>query len=333
MKKILFAVLALVVLSCENEPQVFENESTGYAQGSTYQIKYITKEAHDWTASFDSIFKVIDQSMSTYKDESLISLINSGDTLVEVDDLFMTVLNRSMDISKESNGLFDVTVGPLVELWGFGKTKEIDIDSNKVDSAKSLIGFEQIEINNQSVKVPSGFKIDFNSIAQGYTVDVVANFLEEKGVSQYMIEVGGEVRARGKNSKKNYWKIGVDKPSDEIDSEDRFQMIVELRNKSLATSGNYRKYWVDSETGMKYAHTIDPKSGFPARNQLLSVSIISNECIDADAYATTCMVMGLSAATAYIDGKEGVEAYFISTDENGDWKVNFTKGFEEFIVN
>lgn len=328
----MFIALTLALVCCGNEPQISENEATGYAQGSTYQIKYITAESQDWTASFDSIFKVIDQSMSTYKDESLITLINSGDTLVKVDDLFMEVLKRSSEISEESDGLFDVTVGPLVELWGFGKTKNIDIDSSKVDSAKSLIGYKEIAVQNNSVRVPKGFKVDFNSIAQGYTVDVVAQFLEDKGVSQYMVEVGGEVRAKGKNSKGSFWKIGVDKPVGEIDTEDRFQMIVELRDKSLATSGNYRKYWVDSETGIKYAHTIDPKTGFPARNQLLSVSIIADECIDADAYATTCMVMGLKNAQSFIERKEGVEAYYISTDENGDWKVNYTKGFEGFIV-
>ncbi|WP_417609024.1 FAD:protein FMN transferase [Owenweeksia hongkongensis] len=333
MKKIVLAIIGLALASCGAEPIIYENESVGYAQGSTYQIKYITESQQDWTAQFDSIFEYIDQSMSTYMDESLISLINSGDTLVEVDHLFMEVLKRSSEISKESDGLFDVTVGPLVELWGFGKTKNIDIDSSKVDSAKSLIGYKQISVQNNSVKVPQGFKIDFNSIAQGYTVDVVARFLEDNGVNQYMVEVGGEVRAKGKNSKDHYWKIGVDKPADEIDPEDRFQMIVELRDKSLATSGNYRKYWVDSETGIKYAHTIDPKTGFPARNQLLSVSIIADKCIDADAYATTCMVMGMQAAQSYIEGKDGVEAYFISTDENGDWKVNFTKGFEAFILN
>ncbi|WP_417603033.1 FAD:protein FMN transferase [Owenweeksia hongkongensis] len=333
MKKIVLAIIGLALASCGAEPIIYENESVGYAQGSTYQIKYITESQQDWTAQFDSIFEYIDQSMSTYRDESLISLINGGDTLVEVDHLFMEVLKRSSEISKESDGLFDVTVAPLVELWGFGKTKNIDIDSSKVDSAKSLIGYKQISVQNNSVKVPAGFKIDFNSIAQGYTVDVLARFLEDNGVNQYMVEVGGEVRAKGKNSKDHYWKIGVDKPADEIDPEDRFQMIVELRDKSLATSGNYRKYWVDSETGIKYAHTINPKTGFPARNQLLSVSIIADKCIDADAYATTCMVMGMQAAQSYIEGKDGVEAYFISTDENGDWKVNFTRGFEAFILN
>src|SRR5690606_18332104 len=332
MKKIALSVLALSLFACGNKDTAVENESVGYAQGSTYQIKYITPQQEDWTASFDSIFKVIDLSMSTYKDESLISTVNRGDTLVEVDDLFMQVLNRSSEISDDSEGLFDVTVGPLVELWGFGKTKEIDIDSTKVDSAKALIGYRQIKVEGNAVKVPKGFKIDFNSIAQGYTVDVVAQFLEKKGVERYMVEVGGEVRANGKNGKDGFWRIGVDKPADEIDPEDRFQMIVELRGKALATSGNYRKYWVDSETGVKYAHTIDPQTGFPARNQLLSVSIISDKCIDADAYATTCMVMGLPKAMAFIQSKKDIEAYFVSTDENGDWKESFTEGFADYIV-
>ena len=333
MKKTLFTIFVLSLFGCVTEPGLYENESRGYAQGSTYQVKYICKEKLDLTPAFDSIFRVIDQSMSTYRDESLIAIINQGDTMVEVDDLFMTVLNRSIEVSRETNGLFDPTVGPLVELWGFGKSKDIFVDSIKVDSALALVGFEKIIIDGSRVGIPAGFRIDFNSIAQGYTVDVIASYLERKNIKRYMVEVGGELRVKGKNISKKYWRIGVDKPMDEIDLEDRFQLIMELENKALATSGNYRKFWIDKETGVKYAHTIDPKSGFPAKNQLLSVTIISNDCIDADAYATACMVMGLQDAMKFVSEKDGMEAYFISTDENGDWEVSNTKGFNEYIVN
>lgn len=334
MKKYIAAIvlLAIIVGCTPSESSMYENESTGYAQGSTYQIKYLTSEALDLTQSFDSIFSVIDHSMSTYEKESVISAINAGDTMVEVDQLFLNVLKRSEEISAETDGLFDPTVGPLVELWGFGKSKNIDIDSSKVDSAKGLVDYTKVIVNEGKVGVPSGFRIDFNSIAQGYTVDVIANYLESLGISRYMVEVGGELRARGKNVKDDFWKIGVDKPMDEIDTEDRFQIIVELKDKSLATSGNYRKFWVDKETGIKYAHTIDPKTGYPAKNQLLSATVVSEKCIDADAYATVCMVLGLPAAMDFIGNKEGVEAYFISTDENGDWKVIYTDGFDEYIL-
>ena len=332
MKKIVTSILALLLLACANETSFVENESHGYAQGSTYQIKYITEKELDLTSQFDSIFKAIDQSMSTYKKESIISKINAGDTTVKTDGLFDKVWQRSQEISNETDGLFDVTVGPLVELWGFGTNKNISIDSTRVDSALALVDYTQVVLKDGLISMPKGFRIDFNSIAQGYTVDVIAGFLEEKGIARYMVEVGGEVRAKGKNSKDQFWKIGVDKPSEEIDTEDRFQMIVELRNKSLATSGNYRKFWVDEETGVKYAHTIDPETGYPARNQLLSVTIIADECIDADAYATACMVMGLPDAKDYIEKKHGVEAYFISAGDENQWEVLFTNGFESFIL-
>lgn len=332
MKKIATSVVALLLFACGNEATIVENESHGYAQGSTYQIKYITEKELNLTAKFDSIFKAVDQSMSTYKKESIISRINADDSTVKTDALFNKVWQRSQEISEETNGLFDVTVGPLVELWGFGTNKNILIDSARVDSALALVGYTKVELEENLISMPAGFRIDFNSIAQGYTVDVIADFLESRGITRYMVEVGGEVRAKGKNSKDQFWKIGVDKPSEEIDTEDRFQMIVELRNKSLATSGNYRKFWVDEETGVKYAHTIDPESGYPARNQLLSVTIIADECMDADAYATACMVMGLPEAKEYIEKKEGVEAYFISAGNENQWEVLFTKGFESFIL-
>lgn len=331
MKRAFSILILLSVWACDSPEPLVENELHGYAQGSTYQIKFLTTEMVNWTTAVDSIFKVIDSSMSTYVESSLISSINRGDT-VEVDRLFMDVLNRSLEISAETNGLFDPTVGPLVELWGFGKDRIIDIDSSKVDSAKALVNYRLVHIDGNRVNLPIASKIDFNSIAQGYTVDVISEWLESKGVKDYMVEVGGEVRARGVNAAQRIWVIGVDKPSEEIDEEDRFQMIIELKDKSLATSGNYRKFWIDSETGIKYAHTIDPISGYPAKNQLLSVSILAEKCMDADAYATACMVMGLSRAQEFINSKTGLEAYFISTDENGDWKVSSTKGFDAAVL-
>lgn len=332
MKKIIAIPLVLIVVACNSGTRVYENETKGYAQGSTYQIKYLSESPLDFKDELDSIFKAIDQSMSTYLESSLISRINAGDTLVEVDQLFMEVLNRSNAVSAETDGLFDPTVGPLVELWGFGKSKNLNIDSALVDSALVLVNYKRVYVKDARVRVPEGFKIDFNSIAQGYTVDVIADYLEVHGLDSYMVEVGGEVKAKGKNKNGDYWRIGVDKPMDEIDPEDRFQIIVELQDKALATSGNYRKFWVDSVSGIKYAHTLNPKTGYPERNQLLSVSVIANRAMDADAYATACMVMGLERAKNFIAEKDEIEAYFISTDENGDWKISFTKGFEQYIT-
>ncbi len=332
MKNIFYcALFALLATACSRREGVIENQAVGYAQGSTYQIKYLTAEAQDWQYAFDSIFRLIDNSMSTYQQNSLISALNRGETR-PADEHFSKVYNRSVQISQETDGSFDPTVGPLVQLWGFGKEKTTRPDSAAVDSVLKLTGWQRIRQQGNNFSLAPGSFIDFNAIAQGYTVDLIAGFLQERGVERYMVEVGGELRCKGLNASEEVWRIGVDKPSDEIDEEDRFQFILALKNAALATSGNYRKFWVDEETGLRYAHTIDPKSGFPARNQLLSVSVIAPTCMDADAYATACMVMGTQKAYKFIQSKPELEAYFISTDFKGDWEVLQTAGFEAYLI-
>ncbi len=309
-------------------------ENSGYAQGSTYHIKYLTSEARNFGDEIDTLFKQIDASMSTYIPSSLISQVNKGDTTVQVDAYFLTVLKRSMEIAKETQGAFDPTVGPLVKLWGFGYDKiRTDVTETMIAKTMGKTGFENITIQEDEVTIPAGFNIDFNAIAQGYTVDVISEYLEEHGIRSYMVEVGGEVRTRGTNQDGNIWKIGVDKPTEQINAQDRFQFILELNNAALATSGNYRKFWVDKETGIKYAHTIDPKTGQPARNKLLSASIVADNAMDADGYATVCMVKGLEACKEFLAAKPGLEGYLVYADEDGSWGEYITQGFREFIVN
>lgn len=331
MKKLASLAAVLILLSCQQEAALVENQAVGYAQGTTYQVKYITPKAEDWKPAFDSIFKVIDQSMSTYRGSSLISAINKGDTLVAVDSLFLQVLEKSLEVARETNGLFDPTVGPLVAHWGFGPKDDGKINEGELAEVRKHIGYEKIRQQGNKVGLPEGFQLDFNAIAQGFTVDVVSSFLQKKGVNRYMVEVGGEVKAKGQNINGQMWRIGIDKPTEEIDQQNRFQLIVSLKDRALATSGNYRKFWVDDETGLRYAHTIDPLTGRPAKNQLLSVTIIAKSCMDADAYATACMVMGSEKALRFVRSKPGLEGYFISSGENGEWEVKQTKGFADFV--
>lgn len=307
-------------------------DNFGYAQGSTYQIKYLTNKNQNFAEEFEEIFKKIDLSMSTYVPASLISQVNAGNIWIEVDAMFSEVLTRSIEIAKESNGTFDPTVGPLVSLWGFG-FEEVrgDVDSETVREVKSRTGYQNIQKDENKVKIPEGFSLDFNALAQGYTVDVIAKYLEDHGINNYMVEVGGELKTKGVNDKGNIWTIGVDKPQNEIDAQDRFQFILELNDAALATSGNYRKYWVDEDTGMKYSHTIDPVTGTPARNRLLSASIIANSAIDADAYATVCMVKGLENCKEFLEEKINLEGYLVFSDDNGDWEVFITEGFQGYI--
>lgn len=335
MRYLVIAFFTLFLLSsCQRSSKLIENESVGYAQGTTYQIKYLSAQPASYQQEFDSIFSAIDRSMSTYQETSVISRLNRGDSDVVVDEYFSQVFSRSLEVAEETDGYFDPSVGPLVRIWGFGETKPRPSDVRlQVDSVLQYTGYADLGLLGNRVMMPDGFEIDFNAIAQGYTVDVLAKFLEKQGVENYMVEVGGEVRTDGLNSKGKAWVIGIDKPADEIDEEDRFQVIVALNNRSLATSGNYRKFWVDQETGLRYAHTIDPHSGMPARNTLLSVSVLAPNCMDADAYATAFMAMGLEKAWEFVNNKAVLEAYFVSAAEDEGWRVRMTDGFKEVVVN
>lgn len=335
MKTLLNIVLvSSLIFSCSQAKKSKYIENSGRAQGTTYQIIYKSPEGRNYGEDIEAIFKRIDLSMSTYVPTSLISIVNKGDTLVHVDTLFMDVMNRSIEIAKETNGDFDPTIGPLVRLWGFG-FEEIrqDVTQEMVNNTLEHTGYKQIELKADSVKIPEGYMIDFNAIAQGYTVDYIANYLEGYNVENYMVEVGGEVKAKGVNETGEVWKIGVDKPSEEIDTESRFQFIIALENKALATSGNYRKFWVDEETGARYSHTIDPKRGYPAKNTLLSVSVISESTMDADAYATVCMVKGLEECKKFLNSKSELEGYLVYDDGFGNWLTYVTEGLESSIVN
>lgn len=320
-----------VLISCTSGTELTNVEIRGEAQGSTYQIRYLSAQETDLRLSIDSIFEVLDQSMSTYKANSLISKLNQNGQIA-IDHHFSTVLQRAEEIAIETKGMFDPTVGPLVEFWGFGSRIHASIDSAGVDSVRDYIGYSKVMLDGDFVRIPTGFRLDFNAIAQGYTVDVLGDFLEGKGINRFMVEVGGEVNTRGLNGMDQPWRIGVDKPNEEIDHKDRFQMILGLSNLGLATSGNYRKFWIDDETGIKYAHTIDPLTGYPAGNKLLSVTIIAKSTMDADAYATVCMVMGREDALNFIESKGEIEGYFISSDVNGNWQVDQTSGFANYLV-
>jgi thiamine biosynthesis lipoprotein len=329
----LLSLLFLATILVCSPPQPQLKVLTGNAQGSTYQIRYISSKKIDFNTDLEQIFKDVDLSMSTWIPTSLISTINESGDWVEVDDMFLEVLNRSIEIAKESGGEFDPTVGTLVQLWGFWFDEiRSEVSAKQVVKTLRLIGYDKIEIDGKNVRIPQQSTIDFNAIAQGYTVDVIAEALEEKGISRYMVEVGGEVRTRGLNDKNSVWIIGVDKPQENIDVEDRFQFILRLEDAALATSGNYRKFWVDEATGLKYSHTIDPKTGYPTKNNVLSASIIAPTAMDADAYATLCMVKGLEDCQLFLQSKPELEGYLIYADPAGNWKEYITAGFKDQII-
>lgn len=335
---LIIILFALVFLNYRNSSTIVLN---GFAQGTTYHIVYIPdfsvrfllqKNQFNFQEEIDSLLDRFNQSLSVYHPESVISRINKNDSLVEVDDLFEKVFQRASEVSSATNGAFDITIGPVVNTWGFGPGEKGKVDSVTIDSLLQFVGMDKVSIvAGRVVKTNPGIVIDVNAIAQGFSVDLVAALLENQGIDNYLVELGGEVKASGTKQKGELWLLGIDKPIDNnlIPGQD-LQAKVSLHNRSLATSGNYRKFY--EENGIKYSHTIDPETGFPVRHNLLSVTVIANDCMTADAYATAFMVMGLDKSIEMISQMENLEGYFIYAGEGGEFETYATEGFEEMIV-
>ena len=323
---------AILFSSCRYTPAGGDYSSIqGFTQGTTYRITYQSPEQTDLTTRIDSLFHLFDQSLSIYLPSSIISAINDNREMVETDTLFRTVFREAQRVYQMTGGAFDITVGPLINAWGFGPGEQQDVDSTLVDSLLQFVGMDKVEMVNGMVqKRYPEVKLDVNAIAQGYSVDVVAAFLEDLGCQNYLVEVGGEIRTLGKNSRGTYWKIGVDRPEyGNMIPGQQLQAIINMHNRSMASSGNYRSYF--EKDGVRITHTIDPATGFPKESRLLSVTILSEHCITADAYATACMVMGLEKAKAFMGEIRNADAYFIYGDENGAYKVWLTPGLKKYI--
>ncbi len=332
MKNILYLFL-LILCACSSSDNRILVKNSGEAQGTYYHIQYMSNGGKDFHFQIDSIFKEIDSSLSIYKDYSLISKLNKGED-VKTDTLFNTVFKGAQKVFLESEGNFDCSVSPLVNAWGFYKYKLGDslvIDSAKFRKILPYVGFDKISLIADSLVLPKGMRLDFNAIAQGYTVDVIAQFLQAKGYSNYLIEVGGELLAKGKNADGNIWRVGVDKPSENINKNERFQFILDLEDKALATSGNYRKFY--EKDGVKYAHTINPFTGFPTQNRLLSVTVIHDNCMLADAYATAFMVMGVRRSKQFVKSHPEIEIYLVYTNKNGKWNTFISADLQKRIIN
>ncbi len=325
-------LLTFLMLGC-NKYETFD----GFTQGTTYHIIYERKGLFSTSpvkmkGEVDSLLAHFDLSLSAYIPNSIISRINRNDSLVISDPYFVIVFKKALDVFQDSEGAFDITVGPLVNAWGFGPGRKKDMDSLLVDSLLHYVGMNKIKlIDNKLVKEISEMKLDVNAIAQGYSVDVVSKYFEEKRINNFLVEIGGELRSKGTKKNEVLWKVGVDKPFDNnyIPGQN-LQIILKLSDCSLATSGNYRKYF--EKDGVKYSHSIDPKTGYPVMDRLLSATIIAKDCITADAYATACMVMGLEKSKVFISERDDLEAYLIySSESNDSFKTWQSKNFEELI--
>ncbi|MFW5803717.1 MAG: FAD:protein FMN transferase, partial [bacterium] len=287
--KFYIPILFFIFISCGNLPNDHDVyiRLTGFAQGTTYHITYLKKGELDLQDKIDSLLHDFDHSLSTYDSTSIISRINRNDPQVEIDEKFKVVFNTAREVYEKSGGTFDITVAPIVNAWGFylkdGNTRP---DSNHIFKLLQYVGMDKVRLDgNKLIKDDLNVKLDVNAIAQGYAVDLTSSFLDSLEIQDYLVEIGGEIRAKGKNPKGEAWSVGIDKPIDDNHFPGSvLQEIILLRNKSLATSGNNRKYFV--QDGVKYSHSIDPKTGFPVKDRILSATIITENCIIADAYAT-----------------------------------------------
>jgi thiamine biosynthesis lipoprotein len=302
---------------------------TGEAFGTTYNITMRSDSSNVEQRQIDSLIIRVNKSLSTYDPSSIISRINRDENDVVIDQYFYEIFQKSGRIHADSEGAFDPTIGILVNAWGFGPEEGIaDMDQRKVDSLMETVGYGRLKLTRgQLIKPHPDTYLDFNANAKGYGVDVICRFLDSKNVKDYLVEIGGEIRARGFNDKGLPWTVAIEEPN--FDGTRSIQTVINLENEVIATSGNYRKFKVDSVTGEKYAHTIDTKTGYPSKTDLLSVSVIGKmDCADADGYATAFMAMGLMHTKVFLQNHKRMKAFLIYSDEQGQIKTYKTDNLE-----
>lgn len=310
--------------------------------GTFYHITLDNNSDEDFKSRIDSILIAINAEVSTYEKEATIVQFNQQSEtsfkLLKNEEParhFIANINRSLELYKKTNGAFDPTVMPLVQYWGFGTEKSAvsAVDSLAIDSLRQFVGMDKLTYSkNEEIailkKINPSVQLDFSAIAKGYAVDEIARFLDQKGIKNYFVEIGGEVIVKGQSVRKNDWRVGVTVPKEDAKYAD-FKEVIPLRNKAMASSGNYRNFY--DVNGKKYGHTINPKTGFPEMTTLLSASVIANDCMTADAYATACMVMGLEKAFAMADTTEEIEVLLIYGDEDGGLSIKHTSGFDNLL--
>ncbi|WP_299778265.1 FAD:protein FMN transferase [uncultured Formosa sp.] len=313
MRQALFFILFFVVLfSCNNSNE--HVKLAGPVFGTSYSVQYFSEDGINYQNQFDSLFDVINHSMSTYIPDSDISLLNKNKSN-DIDNHFAYVFDASKLLYKATEGAFDPTIGVLVNAWSFGPEKRIiGLDSLKIDSLMISVGLDKVtRSHNKIIKENPNTYIDFNAIAKGYSVDVIGRFLESKNITDYLVEIGGEIRTRGTNKEKQSpWKVGVEMPH--FDGTQSLLRAVELKDKAMATSGTYRKFKVDAN-GNRYAHIIDTKTGYPSKTNLLSISVIAEDCMTADAYATAFQAMGIDKVKAFADKHSELKVFVIFENE------------------
>tara|TARA_R110002049_G_scaffold274391_4_gene452331 strand:- start:3692 stop:4690 length:999 start_codon:yes stop_codon:yes gene_type:complete len=332
MKHILNILVVLLLISCKEKPKTTDDsilkntKLEGAVFGTFYQVTYSSDI--DYEKQFDSLFYVINKSMSTYQVNSDISKLNRNENN-EVDAHFIKVFEASKEIYEETDGAFDPTIGAVVNAWDFGpKGKIVNLDPLKINSLMESVGLNRVYRTDNKITKPKGTFIDFNAIAKGYAVDVIADFLDSKNVQNYMVNIGGELNAKGINIEKHGgWTVGVENPN--FDGTQSLSRTLVLKDAAMATSGTYRKFKID-KNGHRYAHIIDTKTGYPSKTSLLSVSVIANDCMTADAYATAFKAMGIAEVKAFLESHPELKVFLIFENENKEFE---TLGLNRFPEN
>jgi len=314
MRRILTLLIGVFfIVSCTDLSNSQLQKLEGNALGTTFHITYFDSQKRNFSKQIDSLLHAINKSLSTYIPSSDISKINQGDTTVVVDAYFEEVFNKSKVIYKETDGIFDPTIGSLVNAWGFGPQKTMtSLSKIQIDSLLQYVGFDKVLLKNHHIiKADKNIYLDFNAIAKGYAIDIIGRYFESQNISKYLVEIGGEIRARGDKD----WRIAVEHPN--FDGSQSFQATIILNNESIATSGSYRKFKLNKKTGQKYIHIINPKTGYATMSNLLSASVIAaTDCADVDGYATAFMAMGLAKTKTFLQAHKDFKVFLIYSEND-----------------
>ena len=323
-----FLILATIWILARHNQQANYYNIKGLVFGTVYNITY--QYDSDLKPEIEAELKRFDFSLSPFNDSSVISRVNRNEELV-TDSFFQKCFNRSMEISRETKGAFDITIAPLANAWGFGFKKGAFPDSLMIDSLLQITDYEKVKLENgRVIKQDPRIMLSCSAVAKGYSVDVIAQLLDRKGIKNYMVDIGGEVVVKGVNPKNNLWRIGINKPIDDsLSVRQDLQTVLDLTDLGMATSGNYRNFYY--KDGKKYAHTIDPRTGYPVQHNILSATVIAEDCMTADALATAFMVMGLEEAEKFCKANPMIDAYFIYSGEKGEFKTYYTDGMKRYM--
>jgi thiamine biosynthesis lipoprotein len=329
MKYFQYTLLLFFAAGCE--PPATYCTIDGFTQGTTYHIIYRDAQQRRLQPAIDSLLCAFSKSLSAYDSASVISRLNRNET-VDADDYYARAFRRAREVYDDSGGAFDISASPLFNAWGFGFKHREKITPQLLDSLKTFVGMDKVRLDGRRlVKDDARLTLNMNALAQGYSVDVVSEWLEAQGIADYLVEIGGEVRCKGKNKKGKVWAVGIDRPEDgNAVAGERLQAVVHFTGRAMVTSGNYRKFYV--ENGKKYAHIIDPATGRPVTHSLLSATIFAADAITADAYATVFMLVGLARANEMLSQRPQWGAYLVY-EEDGVVKTFVTDDVQAMLRN